>query len=71
MDEANTSIQSSISFVIAMEKGYVEVNYVKTESQLADSFTKPLGHIKFEEFREKLGVATMNEARIKEEFVSG
>ena len=52
-----------------VQKGYVEVDYVKTESQLADSFTKPLGRIKFEEFREKLGVATMNEARIKEEFV--
>ena len=25
-----------------VEKGYVEVEYVKTESQLADSFTKPL-----------------------------
>ena len=49
-----------------VEKGYVEVDYVKTESQLADFFTKPLGRIKFEEFREKLGVATMNEARIKE-----
>ena len=33
-----------------VEKGYVEVDYVKTESQLADSFTKPLGRIKFEEF---------------------
>ena len=54
-----------------VEKGYVVVDYVKTESQLADSFTKPLGRIKFEEFREKLGVATMNEARIKEEFVRG
>ena len=33
-----------------VEKGYVEVDYVKTESQLADFFTKPLGRIKFEEF---------------------
>ena len=48
----------------------MEVEYVKTESQLADSFTKPLGRIKFEEIREKLGVAMMNEARIKEESVS-
>ena len=53
-----------------VEKGYVEVDYMKTELQLADSFTKPLGRIKFEEIQEKLGVATMNEARIKEEFVS-
>ena len=39
-----------------VEKGYVEVDYVKTESQIADSFTKPLGRIKFEEFREKLAL---------------
>ena len=32
-----------------LEKGYVEVDYVKTESQLTDSFTKPSGRIKFEE----------------------
>ena len=42
-----------------VEKGYVEVDYVKTESQLADSFTKPLERIKFEEIQEKLGVAMM------------
>ena len=43
---------------------------MNTESQLADPFTKPLGRIKFEEIREKLGVAKMSEAWIKEEFVS-
>ena len=48
----------------------MEVDYVKTESQLADSIIKPLGRIKFEEIWEKLGVAMMNEAWIKEEFVS-
>ena len=35
-----------------VEKGYVDVDYVKTESQLEDSFTKPLGRIKFEEIQE-------------------
>ena len=30
----------------------MDVDYVKTESQLADSFTKPLGRIKFEEIQE-------------------
>ena len=53
-----------------MEKGYVNIEYVNMESQVADSFTKSLGHIKFEEIREKLGVAMMNEAWINEEFVS-
>ena len=43
-----------------VDKGYVEIEYVSTESQLAYSFTKSLGRIKFEEFREKLGVAMMN-----------
>ena len=33
-----------------VEKGYVDIEYVNTESQLADSFTKPLGRIKFVEF---------------------
>ena len=41
-----------------VEKGYVGT--VNTESQLADSFTKLLGCIKFEENRENLGVAKMN-----------
>ena len=43
-----------------MEKGYVDIEYVRTESQLADSLTKSLGCIKFEDIREKLGVAMMN-----------
>ena len=43
-----------------VEKGYVNIEYVNIESQLADSFTKSLGHMKFEEIREKLGVAEMN-----------
>ena len=38
----------------------MEIEYVKTESQLTDSFTKSLGRIKFEEIREKLGIAMMN-----------
>ena len=43
-----------------VEKGYEDIEYLRTESQLADSFTKSLGCIKFEEIREKLGVAMMN-----------
>ena len=45
-----------------MEKGYVNIEYVNTEPHVADSFTKSLGRIKFEEIREKLGVPMMNEA---------
>ena len=43
-----------------MEKAYVDIDYVSTESQLADSFTKPVGCIKFKKIREKFGVAMMN-----------
>ena len=35
-------------------KGYVDIEYVNTESQLADSLTKSLGRIKFEEICGKL-----------------
>ena len=43
-------IETKFHFIHAcMEKGYVDIEYVNTESQLTDSFTKPLGHIKFEE----------------------
>ena len=67
----STHIDTKFHFIRdSVEKGHVEVEYVKTKSQLADSFTKPLGHIKFEGIREELGVAMMNEAWIKEEFVS-
>ena len=54
-------IETKFQFIRdCVEKGYVEVEYMKTESQLADSFTKSLGCIKFEEIWEKLGVAMMN-----------
>ena len=47
-----------------VDKGYVDIEYVSTESQLAYSFTKSLGCIKFEESHKKLDVATMNYAWI-------
>ena len=54
-------IETKFNFIRdCVEKVYVEVEYVKMKSQLADSFTKSLGCIKFEEIREKLGVAMMN-----------
>ena len=39
-----------------IEKGMVEVNHIRTDEQVADILTKPLGRIKFVEFRLKLGV---------------
>ena len=39
-----------------VEKGAVKLQYVATEEQTADVFTKPLARSKFEHFRAKLGV---------------
>jgi len=39
-----------------IEKGMVEVNHIRTDEQVADILTKPLGRIKFVEFRLKLGI---------------
>ena len=39
-----------------MEEDKVKVKYIRTEDQLADLFTKPLGITKFLEFRKKIGI---------------
>jgi hypothetical protein len=38
------------------EVGKVEVKYVSTDEQLADVLTKPLGRIRFQELRSKIGM---------------
>jgi hypothetical protein len=38
------------------EVGKVEVKYVSTDEQLADILTKPLGRIRFQELRSKIGM---------------
>jgi hypothetical protein len=40
-----------------IEKGRVEVAYVRTHDQLADILTKALGRVRFIEMRQKLGVS--------------
>ena len=37
-------------------KGVVKLQYVATDEQIVDVLTKPLASVKFEYFREKLGV---------------
>ena len=37
-------------------KGGVKLEYIATNEQVADVLTKPLDRLKFEYFREKLGV---------------
>jgi len=39
-----------------VEKGAVKLQYVATQEQIVDVFTKPLSRVKFEYFRDKLGV---------------
>ena len=39
-----------------VEEGDVEILRVDTDENPSDMFTKPLGHVKFSKFREKLGL---------------
>ena len=39
-----------------VQRGVVKLQYVATNKQIADVLTKPLARVKFEYFREKLGV---------------
>ena len=39
-----------------MQKGAVKLQYVAMEEHIADVLTKPLARMKFEYFRERLGV---------------
>jgi hypothetical protein len=43
-----------------VEKGVLEVDYVRTEDQLADVLTKALGRIRFQELRSRIGVAAIS-----------
>ena len=39
-----------------VQRGVVKLQYVATDEQIGDVLTKPLARVKFEYFREKLGV---------------
>ena len=39
-----------------VQRGAVKLQYVATEELISDVLTKPLARVKFEYFREKLGV---------------
>jgi hypothetical protein len=39
-----------------VQRGVVKLQYVGTDEQVADVLTKPLSHVKFEYFQDKLGV---------------
>lgn len=42
------------------ERGLITVEYIHTEEQLGDIFTKALSRMKFEELRSKIGVRQIN-----------
>ena len=39
-----------------VQKGVVKLQYISTDEQVTDIFTKPLARVKFAYFRERLGV---------------
>ena len=39
-----------------VQKGSIKLKYVSTDEQVVDVLTKPLSRVKFEHFRDKLGV---------------
>jgi len=39
-----------------VQKGAVKLQYISTDEQTSDILTKPLSKVKFEYFRDKLGV---------------
>jgi hypothetical protein len=38
------------------QRGALKLQYISTDEQVADVLTKPLSHVKFEHFRDKLGI---------------
>jgi hypothetical protein len=43
-----------------VQRGVLKLLYVSTDEQVADVLTKPLSHVKFEHFRDKLGIVRKN-----------
>jgi hypothetical protein len=39
-----------------VQRGAIKLHYVGMDEHVANVFTKPLSHVKFEKFRDKLGV---------------
>ena len=49
-----------------LQKGVLKLKYVSTKEQVVDVLTKPLARVKFEYFRNKLGVVRKNLSRKRE-----
>jgi hypothetical protein len=46
-----------------VQRGALKLQYISTDDQLADMLTKPLSRIKFEYFRDKLGMVRKDPPR--------
>ena len=47
------------------EKGRITVDFIKSEAQLGDFLTKPLGKVKFHELRAKIGLIDVHDKQSK------
>ena len=55
--EKSNNIEIKYHYIRGMvQRGAVKLQHVTTDEQIADVLTKPLARVKFEYFREKLGV---------------
>jgi hypothetical protein len=46
-----------------VQRGALKLQYISTDEQVANVLTKPLSHIKFEYFRDKLGIVQKDPPR--------
>ena len=49
-----------------VQRGYIHIQYVPTEEQVANVLTKPLSHVKFGYFREKIALVPKKLPRKRE-----
>ena len=50
-------IETKFHFIrTCLEEKKMELDFISSENQLADLFTKSLGRLKFEELRQRLGI---------------
>jgi hypothetical protein len=43
-----------------VQRGALKLQYISTDEQVVDVMTKPLSRVKFEHFRDKLGIVQKN-----------
>jgi hypothetical protein len=46
-----------------VQRGFIKLQYVSTDEQVVDVLTKPLSCVKFEHFRDNLGIVRKDLAR--------